>query len=85
LIAYVSREGGFNVYTVNVGNNQARQVTSGQATMKTHRSHRMVATSSSARRAPATALFLADLSGAHQVQLTTSGGDDTAILVPRLP
>ncbi len=87
MIAYVGREGGFNVYTVNLGNNQVRQLTSGQRNNEDPTfspDGRYLVFSSTRGGKPA--LFLADLSGTHQVQLTSPGGDDTSpSWSPRLP
>ena len=87
LIAYVSREGGFNVFTLNLKTNQVRQVTSGQGNNEDpwfSPDGRYVVFSSTRVGRPA--LFLADTSGQHQVQLTKSGGDDTSpSWSPRLP
>jgi len=79
LIAYVSREGGFNVFTLNMKTNQVHQVTSGQGNNEDpwfSADGRYLVFSSTRVGKPA--LFLADTSGAHQVQLTKSGGDDTS-------
>lgn len=87
LIAYVSREGGFNVYTINLKTNQVKAVTSGQGNNEDPSfspDGRYLVFSSTRVGKPA--LFLADVTGQHQVQLTTSGGDDTSpSWSPRLP
>ena len=87
LIAYVTREGGFNVCTINLKTNQVKTVTSGQGNNEDPSfspDGRYLVFSSSRVGKPA--LFLADVTGEHQVQLTTSGGDDTSpSWSPRLP
>jgi TolB protein len=87
LIAYVGREQGFNIFTLNVKTNQAHQVTGGQGSNEDpwfSPDGRYLVFSSTRGGKPA--LFLADTSGAHQVQLTKSGGDDTSpSWSPRLP
>ncbi len=79
LLAYVSREGGFNVFTLNLKNNQVRQITAGQGNNEDPSfspDGRYLVFSSTRGGKPA--LFLADTTGEHQVQLTKSGGDDTS-------
>ena len=79
LIAYVGRDRGFNVFTVSVDGGQVRQITSGQGNNEDPSfspDGRYLVFSSTRVGRPA--LFLSDLSGAHQVQLTKSGGDDTS-------
>jgi TolB protein len=79
LIAYVGREQGFNIFTVNVKTNQVHQLTSGQGSNEDPSfspDGRYLVFSSTRVGKPA--LFLADTSGEHQVQLTRSGGDDTS-------
>lgn len=79
LIAYVTREGGFNVCTLNLKTNQVRQITSGQGNNEDPSfspDGRYLVFSST--RAGKPALFLADVAGDHQVQLTKAGGDDTS-------
>ena len=79
LIAYVGREQGFNVFTLNLKTNQVRQLTSGQRNNEDPSfspDGRYLVFSSTRVGKPA--LFLADTSGEHQVQLTKSGGDDSS-------
>jgi len=87
LVAYVGREGGFNVYTLNLKTNQVRQITAGQRNNEDPSfspDGRYLVFSSTRVGRPA--LFLADISGEHQVQLTKAGGDDTSpAWSPRLP
>jgi TolB protein len=87
LIAYVSRDQGFNVFTLSMKTNQVRQLTSGQGNNEDPSfspDGRYVVFSSTRVGRPA--LFLADTTGEHQVQLTRSGGDDTSpSWSPRLP
>lgn len=87
LIAYVTRDGGFNVCTLNLKTNQVRQVTAGQRNNEDPSfspDGRYLVFSST--RVGKAALFLADVGGGHQVQLTKSGGDDTSpSWSPRLP
>jgi TolB protein len=87
LIAYVSRDQGFNVFTLSMKTNQVRQLTSGQGNNEDPSfspDGRYLVFSSTRVGRPA--LFLADTTGAHQVQLTRSGGDDTSpSWSPRLP
>jgi TolB protein len=87
LIAYVSRDQGFNVFTLNLKTNQARGLTSGQGNNEDPSfspDGRYLVFSSTRVGKPA--LFLADTSGEHQVQLTRSGGDDSSpSWSPRLP
>jgi len=79
LVAYVSRDAGFNVFTVTVEGGQVRQITSGQGNNEdpsfSPDGRYLVFSSTRVGRA---ALFLSDLTGVHQVQLTKSGGDDTS-------
>jgi TolB protein len=87
LIAYVGRDQGFNVFTLSTKTNQVRQLTGGQGNNEDPSfspDGRYVVFSSTRVGRPA--LFLADTTGAHQVQLTSSGGDDTSpSWSPRLP
>lgn len=79
LIAYVSREQGFNVFTLNLKTNQVRQITSGRGNNEDPSfspDGRYLVFSSTRVGRPA--LFLADTTGDHQVQLTKSGGDDSS-------
>ena len=79
LLAYIGREQGFNVFTLNLKTNQPHQVTSGQGNNEDPSfspDGRYLVFSSTRVGKPA--LFLADTSGDHQVQLTKSGGDDTS-------
>lgn len=79
LIAYVSRDQGFNVFTLSLKTNQVRQLTGGQGNNEDPSfspDGRYVVFSSTRVGRPA--LFLADTTGEHQVQLTRSGGDDTS-------
>jgi TolB protein len=79
LVAYVSRDQGFNVLTVEVASGKASQITSGQGNNEDPSfspDGRYVVFSSTRVGRPA--LFLADVSGSHQVQLTERGGDDTS-------
>jgi TolB protein len=86
LIAYVSREGGFQVYTINLKNNQVRQITNQGNNEDPWFSPDGRYLVFSSTRVGKPALFLADTSGEHQVQLTRSGGDDTSpSWSPRLP
>jgi TolB protein len=86
LIAYVGREGGFNVFTLNVKTNQVHQLTSGGSNEDPWFSPDGRYLVFSSTRVGKPALFLADTSGQHQVQLTKSGGDDSSpSWSPRLP
>lgn len=79
LIAYVGRDQGFNIFTINVETRQVRQVTAGQRNNEDPRfspDGRYLVFSSTRTGKPA--LFLSDVTGSHQVQLTKSGGDDTS-------
>ena len=86
-IAYVTRESGFNVNTVHVETRQIRQITGGQRNNEDPSfspDGRYLVFSSTRLGKPV--LFLSDLSGTHQVQLTKDGGDDTSpAWSPRLP
>ncbi len=78
-IAYVSRDQGFNVFVVDVASGKASQVTSGQGNNEDPSfspDGRYLVFSSTRVGRPA--LFLSDVSGSHQVQLTETGGDDTS-------
>lgn len=87
LVAYVRRDAGFNIFTINVNTNQVRQITAGQRNNEDpwfSPDGRYLVFSSTRMGKPT--LFLSDLSGAHQVQLTTTGGDDSSpSWSPRLP
>lgn len=87
LVAYVSREGGFNVFTVDVSGKKVTQITSKQGNNEDPSfspDGRYLVFSST--RAGRSALVMADITGAHQVQLTESGGDDSSpAWSPRLP
>ncbi|MGH7822652.1 MAG: translocation protein TolB, partial [Candidatus Binatia bacterium] len=87
LIAYVGRDRGFNVFTIHVESGQVRQVTSGQGNNEDPSfspDGRYLVFSSTRLGKPV--LFLSDVSGSHQVQLTKSGGDDSSpTWSPRLP
>ncbi|MGH7896871.1 MAG: Tol-Pal system beta propeller repeat protein TolB [Candidatus Binatia bacterium] len=86
LIAYVSRQSGFNVFTVNLKTNQVKQVTSQGNNEDPWFSPDGRYLVFSSTRVGKPALFLADVTGEHQVQLTRSGGDDTSpSWSPRLP
>ena len=86
LIAYVTREGGFQVYTLNLKSNQPRQITTQGNNEDPSFSPDGRYLVFSSTRVGKPALFLADVSGEHQVQLTKSGGDDTSpSWSPRLP
>jgi TolB protein len=86
-IAYVSRDRGFNIFTIHVESGQVRQVTSGQGNNEDPSfspDGRYLVFSSTRLGKPV--LFLSDATGAHQVQLTKSGGDDSSpAWSPRLP
>jgi TolB protein len=87
VVAYVSRDRGFNIFTVDVGSRQAKQLTSGQGNNEDPSfspDGRYLVFSSTRLGKPV--LFLTDVAGAHQVQLTKTGGDDTSpAWSPRLP
>ncbi len=87
MIAYVGRDRGFNIFTINVQTRQARQVTAGQGNNEDpwfSPDGRYVVFGSTRVGKPA--LFLSDVTGSHQVQLTRSGGDDSSpTWSPRLP
>ena len=86
LIAYVGREQGFNVFTLNLKTNQVHQLTSGGNNEDPWFSPDGRYLVFSSTRVGKPALFLADTSGQHQVQLTKSGGDDSSpSWSPRLP
>lgn len=79
LIAYVGRDQGFNVFTINVETRQVRQVTAGQRNNEDpwfSPDGRYLVFSSTRVGKPV--LFLSDVTGSHQVQLTRSGGDDSS-------
>ena len=79
LVAYVSRDRGFNIFTVDVNTRQSRQVTTAARSNEDPSfspDGRYLVFSSTRMGKPV--LFLSDVTGAHQVQLTRSGGDDTS-------
>ena len=78
LLAFVGREQGFNVFTLSLKTNQVHQVTSGGNNEDPSFSPDGRYLVFSSTRVGKPALFLADTSGDHQVQLTKSGGDDTS-------
>jgi TolB protein len=86
-IAYVGRDGRFDIFLVQVQTRDTRAVTSGPGDNEdpSFSPDGRYLVFASTRKGSST-LFLSDLTGSHQVQLTTGGGDDSSpAWSPRLP